>query len=415
MRAILSAAVVLAAVASQSRADFALRDGDTVAFLGDSITAARTYGKIVENYTLLRYPDRHVRFLNAGWGGDTAERALKRLDRDVLDHGATVVIVALGINDIGWGTKADAEHRQLYLDSLRGIIERCKERGARVFVCSAAATAEDPATAEGSFLEQMCDDGMALARDLGEGSIDVHRSMREVLKRVREAAAAEKEPKDRPTMHAPDGIHLNDLGQLAMAVAILKGLGAPSEVSSATVDLADPDRVEASGCRVLNVEVGEDGKSIKFDRLDDGLPINFGVLGALQFRFVPVPELLNGYTLTVKNLPEGKYDVFADGRNLGWFPADRLAQGVNIASATADGWEPGGPWDAQAALLIRITDARDQLSQAQQATDRYIPIHPELPEILRQADAADARLVDLQRSLVQPHPFHFLIRPSKAE
>ncbi len=39
-----------------AQAAFALRDGDTVVFLGDSITAARTYGKIVENYTLLRFP-----------------------------------------------------------------------------------------------------------------------------------------------------------------------------------------------------------------------------------------------------------------------------------------------------------------------------------------------------------------------
>ena len=54
---------------SQAKADdFALRDGDTVVFLGDSITAARTYGKIVENYTLLRFPDRKVRFVNAGVG-----------------------------------------------------------------------------------------------------------------------------------------------------------------------------------------------------------------------------------------------------------------------------------------------------------------------------------------------------------
>jgi hypothetical protein len=57
-------------VASIARADFAIRDGDTVVFLGDSITAARTYGKIIENYTLLRFPERKVHFINAGWGGD---------------------------------------------------------------------------------------------------------------------------------------------------------------------------------------------------------------------------------------------------------------------------------------------------------------------------------------------------------
>jgi hypothetical protein len=32
-----------------ARADFAIHDGDTVVFLGDSITAARQYGEIIED------------------------------------------------------------------------------------------------------------------------------------------------------------------------------------------------------------------------------------------------------------------------------------------------------------------------------------------------------------------------------
>ena len=102
-----------------SAADFALRDGDTVVFLGDSITAAQTYGKIVENYTLLRYPSRKVHFLNAGRGGDTAAGGLERLEKDVFNRGATVLTVAYGVNDIGWGLKANKEHRQKYQDRKR--------------------------------------------------------------------------------------------------------------------------------------------------------------------------------------------------------------------------------------------------------------------------------------------------------
>lgn len=141
-------------------ADFALRDGDTVVFLGDSITAARGYGKVVENYTLLRDPQRKVRFINAGWGGDTAEGGWKRLERDVFSRGATVLTVAYGINDIGWGMKADAEHQQRYLGGIRGIVEQCRRRGVRVFICSPAITAKDPnraATARGP--EHLLDDG----------------------------------------------------------------------------------------------------------------------------------------------------------------------------------------------------------------------------------------------------------------
>jgi lysophospholipase L1-like esterase len=392
-----------------------LRDGDTVVFLGDSITAARTYGKIVENYTLLRFPGRKVRFINAGWGGDTAAGGLARLDRDVFEHGATVLVVAYGINDIGWGTKADEAHKKIYLDSIKGIIERCQQRKVRVFIGSAAITAEDPDKAEGEFLQRMCDEGLAIARESGEGAIDIQRTMRAIQRKVRAAADQAKAngDKEKPTLHAADGIHLNDLGQLAMALAILKGLGAPSEVSSATVDARGPALVEATGCRVSNVTI--DGSRLDFDRLDEGLPVNFGVFGALQFRFVPIPEELNRYMLTVKGLPEGRYDVLADGRALGWFPADRLAKGVNICSATADGWEPGGPWDAQAALLIRLTDARSEVATADRMTGRYLPSHPDLGSLREQAAKADARIVDLQRSLVRPRPFHFEVRPATSQ
>ena len=212
--------------------DFALRDGDTVVFLGDSITAARTYGKVVENYTLLRFPDRKVRFVNAGRGGDTAAGGLKRLERDVLAHKPTVVTVAYGVNDIGWGMKADEAHKTAYLAGIRGIVEACQKRGVRVYVCSAAVTAEDPAKADEGFLQTMCDEGMALSRSLGGHAIDVQRTMRGIQRKVLAANDKVADKTKRDSLHAPDGVHLTDLGQLAMAFAILKGLGAPADVSS---------------------------------------------------------------------------------------------------------------------------------------------------------------------------------------
>jgi len=392
-------------------AEYALRDGDTVVFLGDSITAARTYGKIVENYTLLRFPGRKVRFVNSGWGGDTAAGGLKRLERDVFAHGATVLVVAYGVNDIGWGLKADDEHKKIYLDAVRGIVERCKARSVRVFICSAAITAEDPDKAEAGFLQRMCDEGMAIARDSGEGAIDIQRAMRKIQRHVRSIAEQIRDAKDKPTLHAADGVHLNDLGQLAMAFAILKGLGAPAEVSSVTVDARKPALVEANGCRVSDVT--GDARRLEFDRLDEGLPINFGTFGALQFRFIPIPEGLNRYMLAVKGLPEGRYEVLADGRSLGAFPADQLESGVNIASATADGWEPGGPWDAQASLLIRLTDARSEIALARWFTGHYLPGYPEKDAQQKSYDEANAQVEGLQRSLVKPRPFHFIVRPAE--
>ena len=174
--ALISLVFVLLLATPGHAEDFAIRDGDTVGFLGDSITAARTYGK----HILLRYPDRKIRFINLGIGGDTAAGGLKRLERDVFDNSVTLLTVAYGVNDIGWGLKADDEHRQLYLDSIRGIVTACKKRGVRVLICSAAITSAPPDKAENDFLQQMCDAGLAIAREEGGETIDVQRTMRDI-------------------------------------------------------------------------------------------------------------------------------------------------------------------------------------------------------------------------------------------
>jgi len=42
------------------------KDGETVCFLGDSITARGSTQTVVSDYYLTRFPERTVRFVNAG-------------------------------------------------------------------------------------------------------------------------------------------------------------------------------------------------------------------------------------------------------------------------------------------------------------------------------------------------------------
>lgn len=401
------AALLLAATALRG-ADFALRDGDTMTFLGDSITAARGYTKIVEHYTLMRFPDRRVRFINAGQGGDTAHGALERLERDVLSQGTTVLTVAFGINDIGWGTKADDAHRQMYLDGIRDIVTRSQKRGIRVFICSPAITAESPDTAEVGYLQKMTDDGLALARSLGAGTIDLTRGMREIQRRVVAANLGEKDPKNHTRLHVDDGVHLNDLGQLAMGYAMLRGLGAPAEVSAVAIDAGQMRTVTSDNCTVSSLQRFPDG--IRFQRLDRGLPLNLGIFSALNHRWIPIPDTLNGYRLRVTGLEAGDYEVRVEGRLLGKYSADRLARGENIASATSNGWEPGGPWDAQSDAVREIVDARDKAWGGEHFRRQFNGDNPASKKLQRQAKAADEALVTLARSMAKPYPYHFEIR-----
>lgn len=401
-------ALLWIAVHASKASDFALRNGDTVAFLGDSITAARGYTKVIEHYAHMRFPERRIRFVNAGEGGDTAQRSLQRLDRDVFAERATVLTVALGINDIGWGTRADDAHRQGYLDGIRDIVTRSQRRGIRVFVCSPAITAEDPETAEKGYLQGMADEGMRLARSLGARTIDVSRAMRVIQRRVVSANATEKDPSKHTRLHVEDGVHLNDLGQLAMAFAILKGLDAPSEVSSATLDAAGLRAVGAQGCSVSGVARMPGG--VTFRRLDVGLPLNLGILSALNHRWIPIPDELNGYRLRVMGLEPGDYEVWVEGRLLGTYGAERLARGENIASATSNGWEPGGPWDAQSDVVKELVDARDKAWGGAAFWGRHNASNPAAARLRKEARAVDDALVSLMRSTAKPYPYRFEIR-----
>ena len=156
---------------------------------------------------------------------------------------------------------ADDEHRQRYLDSIRGIVKACQEHNVRVYICSAAVTGGDPDKTENDYLQQMCDDGLAIAREEGGQTIDVQRTMREILRRVRKSNASH--PKDKPeTLHAADTIHLSDLGQLAMAYAILKGLGAPELVSSCVIDVEAQTVAESVGCTISDVHATDDRRRV---------------------------------------------------------------------------------------------------------------------------------------------------------
>jgi len=404
--------ILLANAATCATADspheFALLDGDTVVFLGDSITAARSYGQIIENYTLLRYPDRNIRFFNAGKGGDTAAGGVARLQHDVFNRKATVLTVAYGVNDIVWGVHADDEHQQKYLDSIHTIITECQKRDIRVFICSAAITAENPDKSESGFLQQMCDRGLAIARDLNSGVIDVQRSMREVQRRVRKANQSSATDAQKVTLHTTDGVHLNELGQLAMAFAILKGLGAPTDISAATLDFKDLESVKDIGCRVSHVNSTAD--SLEFTRLDEGLPINFGLFGALKSRFVPFKSKLNRYMLTVRNLPKGHYKLTVDDRGIGTYRHNQLAQGINISSSTVNAWQPGGPWDAQSTSLQELTQARSRLAVAELMWDSHLKGSKQRPAIGNPIAEIDDQLRELQRTVARPIPYRFRLK-----
>ncbi len=117
----------------------AVHSGDLIAFLGDELTDTPTpsqtesFPMLVETFLSAKHGDLKIRTLNAGWEGDTAARALLRLQRDVLVHKPDVVVICLGLNDPEYQPVSD-DRLAAYRAALKAIIEQCQAAGARVWV-----------------------------------------------------------------------------------------------------------------------------------------------------------------------------------------------------------------------------------------------------------------------------------------
>ena len=100
-------AASVAVMAMVSRGELILKNGNTLAFLGDSITAqgqGNHNGYVYLVMRALAADGISVKPIKAGIGGHKSDNMLARLDRDVLSKKPDVMTVSCGINDV-WHKK----------------------------------------------------------------------------------------------------------------------------------------------------------------------------------------------------------------------------------------------------------------------------------------------------------------------
>jgi lysophospholipase L1-like esterase len=421
MRRIQSMIVAVAAVLALSsgpthaQSDYPFQDNDVVVFLGDSNTAGAGFAKTIERYTLLRYPLRDVSFYNAGIGGDTAAGGAARMQRDVFDRGADVVIVTFGINDIGWGLWADAAHRQAYLDGIRDIVVACRDHVPPVRVIlnsyplTNGAVGQTEPNPTQQFLQAMSLDAFALATSLAPAQVqtnDVFAVMWDVFLNGRKTNPIWG---DRPAIGGSDGVHLSDFGHQLWAYAMLKNFSLSPIVSSATLGAVPPRSLATTNATIT--AVSGNANSFSFTRKDSALPINFGAFQAggvlLWLNF---STDLNQYLLKVSELPSGNYAVDVEGRTVGTWTAAQLAAGVNIGADTIDPWWPTTPWGGKSLVLTGMTEARNELMVDRSLASGLLGPDPNAATIANQLTTINTRIVNAQRDTAEPYGMRFTVR-----
>jgi lysophospholipase L1-like esterase len=192
--------------------------GQTIAFLGDSITAAgrRKGGYCQLVLGGLNKQGLEVTGVFAGISGHKSNQMLERLERDVLKHKPDWMTLSCGVNDVWHGDRGVA--LEPYKKNITEIVTRAQAAGVKVMLLTSTMIREDQGNdlnqkllPYNAFLKQLAKEKKCLLADLNT-------EMQEAL---------ENFPQDAPKgkQLTSDGVHMNALGNIMMANGVLKAFG----------------------------------------------------------------------------------------------------------------------------------------------------------------------------------------------
>lgn len=340
------AAVLLAFAASAE--PFA--DGDTVVFLGDSITHSGRYHEFIADFYRTRYPERRIRFVNSGIGGDSAVGAMKRIKEDVEEYRPTRVAIHFGMNDIDRGVytlktnagllrrRADAQAcYRANLDALIAKVKAAAPQAALIYLSTTiyddtAVATNIPKGATGwatvnqvgcsAGLAQMAGHVLSKAKAEGVMGVDWYSPLNDYL-------IAHQAADPHFMLTSWDRVHPGALGHSIMAWTFLEAQGVSPVVSEVRIDAAKGEVAACENATVSDLAVGDEGLS--FSLLENSLPFPVDPSAREAALELNVAERLNRETLAVAGLSGGCYALLIDGAEVGRYCAEELAAGVNLA------------------------------------------------------------------------------------
>jgi lysophospholipase L1-like esterase len=246
-------------VPAVGRADPAVKNGEKIAFLGDSITqggANNASGYVRLVISGLEANGIKATMIPAGISGHKSNQMLERLDKDVIGKQPDWMTLSCGVNDVWHG--ANGVPLDAYKKNITAIVDRAQAAGIKVMILTATMIREDATNSENQqlapyndFLRQLAAEKKCLLADL---NADMH--------------AALKPGPQHDHQLTSDGVHMNPLGDRMMARGILKAFGL-SDTQIKTADevwLNAPNTCEVGGKTKLTLRKYEQLRQLAVKR-----------------------------------------------------------------------------------------------------------------------------------------------------
>ncbi len=199
-----------------------LKKGETIVFLGDSITQGgvgpKGYVTVIKKTLAEKHKDLGITVIGAGISGNKVPDLQRRLEKDVLAKKPTLVVIYIGINDVWHGERDPAAGTtpEKFEAGLKEIIGKIKDAGARVVLCTPSVIGEkkDGANTLDKNLDEYSEISRKVAKDTGSQLCDLRKAFVEHL------AKSNSENKVQGIL-TRDRVHLNDEGNQFDAKTIL--------------------------------------------------------------------------------------------------------------------------------------------------------------------------------------------------
>lgn len=237
----------------------AVQSGDTIAFMGDSITeggwgSPAGYVRLV--MSALESNGIKAKAIPAGISGHKSNDMLKRLRRDVLDKKPTWVTLSCGVNDVWHG--ANGVPLPQYKTNITAIIDQAQAAGIKVVMLTATVIGEDVANPNNQKLAPYNEFLRALAKEKSCLLADANADMQAAL------AAVDPAVRKQGNQFTSDGVHMNPQGNMLMATSVLRAFGLTSDqmLKAREVWLNIPNGASLSGKQAISLKQYEKLKAL---------------------------------------------------------------------------------------------------------------------------------------------------------